>query len=339
MAMARSKLEEHKLRDVELSEVAPGEALELGTVRAGDDPHDALDSRLVRGGARDRARDGADHRRLQVRPDARRRPAGRRLAPGGAGTRGRPAAVRRLHERRPRGLLALGVGRRPAPAGGLRALRGADRGDELRLQHPPRAAGRRRRARARPQGRAGGALDAQERRHRPLAGPHRGARGDARRAARDRRLPRRADRDHLDGLPGRAALGAAPHGLPRPSPGAAAPRRHGRLLGDPGAGQRARGQRDDRPALPHRLPRRDAARRARARLRARLRGGGQADAEPRPAALRDALPRRLQAPAHARPARGGRRDRADGHLPGRQRPAARHRRARRALRQARAARA
>ncbi len=30
MAMARSKLEEHKLRDVELNDVAPGEVLELG---------------------------------------------------------------------------------------------------------------------------------------------------------------------------------------------------------------------------------------------------------------------------------------------------------------------
>ena len=99
--------------------------------------------------------------------------AGGRLAPGRARARGRAAAVRRLDERRPRGLLAVGVGRRPAPGGGVRALRGADRGDELRLEHPPRAAGRRRRRRARPQGRAGRALDAQERRHRAHARPHR----------------------------------------------------------------------------------------------------------------------------------------------------------------------
>ena len=84
-------------------------------------------------------------------------------------------------------------------------------------------------------------------------------------------------------------------------------RRHGRLLGDAGARQRARGQRDDRPPLPHRLRRDHAARGARARLRARLRRGDQADAQPRQAALRDALPRRLQAPAPARAAgRGGR---------------------------------
>ena len=51
------------------------------------------------------------------------------------------------------------------------------------------------------------------------------------------------------------------------------------------------------------------ARRARPRLRPRLRRGDQADAQPRQAALRDALPRRLQAPADARPARRGGRHR------------------------------
>ena len=144
----------------------------------------------------------------------------------------------------------------PAPGGGLRALRGADRRDELRLEHPPRAAGDRRRRRARPQGRAGRALDAQERRAS-------GARSATSRcptgmlvgAARDRRLPRRARRDHLDRLPGRAAVGAAADGLPRPPPGGAARGRHGRLLGHADPRQRARGQRDDRPPLPHRLRR------------------------------------------------------------------------------------
>ena len=156
--------------------------------------------------------------------------------------------------------------------------------------------------------------------------------GPAGGSARDRRLPRRAGRDHLDRLAGRAAVGAAPDGLPRPSPGGAEGRRHGRVLRHAGPGQRARRQRDDRPPLPHRLRRHHAARRARARLRARLRRGGQADAQPRQAALRDALPRRLQAAAPARPARRGGRRAAARHLPGRQRAAARDRRARRALR-------
>ncbi len=75
---------------------------------------------------------------------------------------------------------------------------------------------------------------------------------------------------------------------------------------------------------------------ARARLRARLRGGGQADAQPRQAPLRDALPRRLQAAAPARPARRGRGRAGARHLPGRQRVAAGARRAGSALRRARA---
>ena len=227
------------------------------------------------------------------------------------GTRGRAAALRRLDQRRPRRLLAFGVGRRAAPGGGLRPLPRAHRRDELRVQHPPRPAGRRRRRGARPQGRAGRALDAQERRDRPQPRPHRDPRGDARSArARSTDLPddrvviistgsqgeplsalrRMAYRDHRAG---RAEGG-----------------RHGRLLGDADPRQRARRQRDDRPPLPHRLRRDHAARRSRPRLRPRLRRGGQADAQPRQAALRDALPRRLQAPAPARAARGsGRRRR------------------------------
>ena len=54
-------------------------------------------------------------------------------------------------------------------------------------------------------------------------------------AARDRGLPRRAHGDRLDRLAGRAALGAAADGLPRPSAGLAARGRHRRLLGDAGA--------------------------------------------------------------------------------------------------------
>ena len=158
---------------------------------------------------------------------------------------------------------------------------------------------------------AGRPLDAQEREHRPLAGPHRRARGRARAAARDRRLPRPQARDHLDGLPGRAAERAAPDGPPRPSAGRAARGRHGGLQRDADPRQRARGQRDGRPALPHRLRRDHDARRADPRLRPRLRRGGQADAQPRQAALRDAVPRRPQAHPPARQARRGGRDRPE----------------------------
>ena len=77
--------------------------------------------------------------------------------------------------------------------------------------------------------------------------------------------------DDLDGLPGRAAERAAADGVPRPPAGRAQARRHRRLLRHADPGQRARGQRDDRPALPDRLRRRDGPRRPDPRLRPRLR--------------------------------------------------------------------
>ena len=68
----------------------------------------------------------------------------------------------------------------------------------------------------------------------------------------DRGLPRPQARDHLDRLPGRAALGAAPDGARRPPERGPARRRHGDLLGHADPRQRARGERDDRPHLPAR---------------------------------------------------------------------------------------
>ena len=105
----------------------------------------------------------------------------------------------------------------PEPRARLPPLRGPDRRHLLRVEHPPRAAGRRRRRAARPQGRARRPLDAQEHQHRPLARAHRHPRRDADPAARGRPVPAREGRDRLDRLPGRAAVGAAPDGLPRPS--------------------------------------------------------------------------------------------------------------------------
>ena len=103
-------------------------------------------------------------------------------------------------------------------------------------------------------------------------------------------------------------------------------RRHGRVLGHADPRQRARGQRDDRPAVPHRLRRGDGPRRPDPRLRPRLRGGGQDDAQPHAPALRDAGPRRLQADAAALAARRGGRRAAGEHLPHRERHAAGDRR-------------
>ena len=69
-------------------------------------------------------------------------------------------------------------GRRPEPARRLQPLRGPHRRHVVRVEHPPRPAGRRRRGGARTQGRARRPLDAQEHEHRPLARAHQGARGD-----------------------------------------------------------------------------------------------------------------------------------------------------------------
>ena len=190
MAMARSKLDEHRLKEVEVEDVATGEKLELGPfdVELVHMTHSIPDACAV--AVTDRPRHGPDHRRLQVRPDARRRTARRRLAARPARRRGAAAAVRRLHQRRPPGLLAQRARHRPAPRADLHGLRGADRGHVLRVEHPPRPAGRQRGVDARSQGRAARALDAQEREHRPLAGPHRGPRGDPGPAARGRRTSR-----------------------------------------------------------------------------------------------------------------------------------------------------
>ena len=268
-----------------------------------------------------RAGHGARHRRLQVRPDAgRRHPRRRRRAwPSWASE----------------GLLLLCGDSTNADRPGLLAQRGDRRArsceevflrcegrivvTSLRLEHPSRPAGRRRGRRARAQGLARRALDAQERQHRALAGPHRGARGDPRPAARARGLARRQARDHLHRVPGRAAERAAAHGPPRPSAGRAAPRRHGLFSATPIPGnERAVNETIDR--LYHIgcdvITTRDAPIHASGHGYA---GGAQADAQPDAAALRDALPRRPQAHPPARPARRGGRDRRRQRLQGRER--------------------
>ena len=249
-------------------------------VRDRADPSDALDPGLERHRAHHAARHRPVHRRLQVRPDAGGRRAGRHVAARRARPRGAAAALRRLHERRSRGDLGERVARRPAPGPRVRPLQGPHRRHLLRVEHPPRPAGRARGGDQRPQGRARRALDAQERQHRPQPRPHRHPGGDAGAAARDRPVGRREDRRDLDRLPGRAAVGAAPDGLPRPPAGGAEVGRHRGVQRHADPRQRARGQRDDRPPVPHRLRGDHRPRRADPRLRPRLRGGGQDDDQP-----------------------------------------------------------
>ena len=231
--------------------------------------------------------------------------------------------LRRLDQRRPARGGAIGVERRPRPARAVLALPRPDHRHLVRLQRASRPAGDRRCRRARSTRGAGGSLDAQELQHR-LQPRHRPrSRGHADPGARDRVLPGpRGGRD-LDREPRGAPVRAAAHGPRRPRRRRAALRRHGDLLGDAGPRQRALGQRDDRSDLRDRRPGGDRGRRADPRLGPRMAGGAEADAQPDPAALRDAGSRRPQAPAApCRPGRvGGNRAGAD--LQGPQRAGAR----------------
>ncbi len=178
IGMVRSKLDEHKLGDkTPLQELPPGEKVQARAVRARARPPHPLDPRHARRPDHHRGRLDADDRRLQVRPDPGRRPSRRHLAPRRDRPRRAAAALRRLDQRRPPGRRALRVERRPGPAAAVLAGQGADHRHLLRLQHPPRPAGDRRRRGARPQGRSGRSLDAQELQHRLQPGDDAGAAG------------------------------------------------------------------------------------------------------------------------------------------------------------------
>ena len=99
-----------------------------------------------------------------------------------------------------------GAGLRPEPATGDRGL--------LRLPCAPGAAGARRRRGPWPQGRLRRPLDGPQHGRGPRAGLPAGARQHLDRAAGHRELPSRAGGDHLDRLPGRAAVGVVPDGQP-----------------------------------------------------------------------------------------------------------------------------
>ena len=216
VGMVRSKLDEHKLRDVPLEELPAGQVVRHGPVRDRAGPHVALDPRRARGRGDHGRRDRADHRRLQVRPDPRGRHPGRRLTPRRARPRRRPLPLRRFDQCRPAGRGAVGVDRGPGAARRVLALRRADHRHLVRLEHPPGAAGDRRRRRPRPPRRPGRALDAQELQHRLEPRDRLGARRALHPAEGDRGLPRREGGRDLDRKPGRAAIGPAADGLQRP---------------------------------------------------------------------------------------------------------------------------
>ena len=298
-------------------------------VRVRADPRGALDPGRLRGRAHVRARNGADHRRLQVRPDARSTARRRtpRAWPSWAGT----------------GLLLLcgdstnadRIGTAPSEASVGPVLEEIFARCEGRIVLTSFASNIHRLQQAID---AAMALDRRVavvgrsmRKNLNIARQldhARGSRGRARVAEGDRQLPRRpAGRaDHRQ--PGRAAVGAAPHVARRAPAGEAARRRHDHLLGHADPRQRARGQRDGRPPVPDRRHRHHRPGRGGSRLGSRLDRGAEADAEPDPAAVRDADPRRSQAALPARQARGVGRHRPGQHLQGPERKAARDRRVR-----------
>ena len=193
IGMVRSKLDEHKLGDsAPLQELPPGEKVQRGPfgIELVHLAHSIPDMRGVL--LTHRARHDADDRRLQVRPDPGRRPPGRHPAPGRDRQRRAAAALRRLDQRRPPRGRALGVERRPGAAAPVLPVRGADHRHLLRLQHPPRPAGDRRRRAARPPRRPGRPLDAQELQHRLQPGDRRRRRrGSSSSRARSRTSPTR----------------------------------------------------------------------------------------------------------------------------------------------------
>ena len=154
-----------------------------------------------------------------------------------------------------------------------------------------------------------GPLDAQEREHRAQPRPHRDPRRDAR-GGRARSRTSRTTSSWSSPPAARASRCRRCGGWPTATTRNVKLREGDTVVfsATPDPGQRARGERDDRPHLPPRRRRDHHPRRPDPRLGPRLRRGAEADAQPHPAALRDAGARRPPAPAPPRPAgRGGRR--------------------------------
>ena len=197
MAMARSKLDEHTPEGRRRSRsVDAGRDRRARPVRRRAGPHDPLDPGLD---APSRSPPSSApilrHRRLQVRPDARSTasPPTSRAWPS-SGREGLLLLCGDSTNADRPGFVALGVRRR------ARTWRRSFARCEGRIVvtcfasniHRVQQVVRRRR-RARPQGRAGRPLDAQEREHRPHARPHRGPGGHARAGrARSRTSPTRS---------------------------------------------------------------------------------------------------------------------------------------------------
>ena len=208
VAMARSKLDEHKLRDVNLEVLPIGDVADAGPfeIERVHLTHSIPDA------ARRRARPPSSARCSSpaTTSSTRRRSAARRPT-----WRGWPSWAARAccccaaTPRTPTARASRPASRSSArtSSGVFAALPGPDRRHLLRVEHPPRPAGRRRGGGARPQGRAGRALDAQERQHRPLArATSTSPRACSSRRARSSSGPTTEIVIISTGLPGRAAV-------------------------------------------------------------------------------------------------------------------------------------
>ena len=283
-------------------------------VQARVHPDGALDPRLCRDRGRDERRPRAAHGRLEARSHAGRRAQDRRRQARRDGKpRHRPDA-RRLDERGAAGHDRVGAARRRGIPAADPAARGPCARRELRLEHPPHAAGGGGRDRERPEGRARRPVAAEEHEHRAQPRLREPSRGVARVAEGGHGPAAGQGDDPLHREPGRADVGPDADRVRRPPERRDRARRHGDHLREAGARERAARPRLDQPADPAR--RRGAARgdRSGARLGARVLGGAPHAAVARPAEGRDADPRRVPdagcpRAAGARRRRPGRRDR------------------------------
>ena len=265
IAMARSKLDEHKLARRGARGAADRRGRPGGPVRDRARPPDALDPRCRRRRAHDR-RWAPSWSPATTSSTRRRSTAGPPTSPGWPSSGARACCCSAATRRTPTGRGC----RRPSRSSGpnlervFAALRGPHRRHLLRLEHPPRPAGRRRRgsrsgARSRwsgrsmrknvnigrslghidvPDGKLIQAREIDQWADERLVIISTGSQGEPLSALR-----RMAYRDHPQ-----VELHAG---------------RHRRLLGHADPRQRARRQRDDRPALSRRLRRRHHARRRR----------------------------------------------------------------------------